>query len=146
MEVRLDWLRVSRGVPTTIFYWKGGSIVSRRFLLAAVGVLLLPLVSAQAGVRIGIGIGLPIFAPAPYYTPYYAPYYRPYYGTYYYPYAPAYGAPAPVYAGPAPLYVQPGQAPVYVQPQNQVYSQPVPQPAPPQALDRIPPPTPVPQN
>jgi hypothetical protein len=74
----------------------------RKWVLAALAVLMLPLASAQAGVRIGIGIGLPI----------YRPYYRPYY---YRPAVGVYLAPAPVYVAP-PVYVVPAPAPVYVQP------------------------------
>ena len=54
--------------------------------LAALALLAVPCVPAQAGVRIGIGIGIPV----------YRPYYRPYYVV-----------PAPVYVQPAPVYVVP---------------------------------------
>ena len=75
----------------------------RVFLLATLGLLAMPLATAQAGWRIGIGFGFPIYLP-------------------YYPYR-VYVAPAPVYVSPA--YVQP--APVYVQPAP-VYVQPAPVP------------------
>ncbi len=90
----------------------------RKLFLGASVMLVLPLTSAQAGVRIGLGITLPIYAPGYPPPPYY--YYRPYYGP---PYYPVYAAPAPVYVTPPPVYVQP--PPAYAQPAP-VYGQPAP--------------------
>ncbi len=74
----------------------------RIFLLATIGLLVMPLAAAQAGWRIGIGIGFPFYRPYPYRV-YVAP--APIYVT------PAYVQPAPVYVQPAPVYVQPAPAP-----------------------------------
>jgi hypothetical protein len=59
----------------------------RKLFLGALVVLVLPLASAQAGVRIGVSI-----VPPPYRPFYYGPYYRP-----------VYVQPAPVYVQPAPV-------------------------------------------
>ena len=86
----------------------------RALVLAALFLLSLSWMSAQAGVFIGVGV------PGPYYRPYPYRYYGPR----------VYVAPPPVYVQPAPVYVQP--APVYAQPAP-AYSQPAPayaQPAP----------------
>jgi hypothetical protein len=93
----------------------------RVFLIATLGLLVMPLATAQAGWRIGIGIGLPFYRPYPYRV---------------------YVAPAPIYIGP-PAYVQP--APVYVQPAP-VYVQPAPTPTalPPAPVPPNLPPQPVP--
>jgi hypothetical protein len=147
----------SRGAELIALSTKGCSVMLHKSLLATFCVVVLPLASAQAQLRIGIGIGLPVFAPAPCYGSYYGPYYRPYYSPYYYPYAPAYVAARPAYIDmppdfvPPPQYLAPGyaqpiQAPVYSMPQGQPYAQPVPQAAPSQPRDVLPPPTPVPDK
>ena len=76
----------------------------RKLILAALAMLVLPMSSALADVRIGVGIGVPVFRPFHRHH-----YYRPYLGVYV--------GPPPVYvAPPPPVYVQPVPAPVYVQP------------------------------
>ncbi len=101
----------------------------RKWILAAVVLVALPLASARADFHIGVGIGLPAHRPH-YWHP--VPHPRPFLG--------GYLAPAPVYVAPPPrVYVQPVPTPVYVQPTPApVYVQPVPvQPV-------APPPPPVP--
>jgi hypothetical protein len=72
----------------------------KKLVLPALAILVIPLASAQAGVRIGVGVGVPY---RPYCRPYYRPYYRPFVGVYV--------GPPSVYVAPPPVYVQPASAP-----------------------------------